>query len=279
MKSTVLALLFATSAFAMDPLVAARPFRVVAPKVISQPLPLVLLLHGFGSEAAAQDAYFKFSELVEPRGFVLALPDGRKSSAGRRFWNATDVCCAFGAGGDDVGYLVAVIEDVRARFSIDAKRIFVVGHSNGGFMAHRLACEHSELIAGIVSVAGATWSSPSKCQPTSPVSVLQVHGTKDGTIKYSGGARHGGIHPGAELSVSSWAVKNGCTGARFQSAGADLDLVSDLAKAETERELLDGCPGGIGVELWRIREGSHIPKFNAAWAGAVLDWLLAHPRR
>lgn len=145
-------------------------------------------------------------------------------------------------------------------------------------MAHRLACEHSELIAGIVSVAGATWSDATKCQPQSPVSVLQVHGTRDATIKYAGGTRHGGVHPGAEATLGTWAVKNGCTGKGLEKAGADLDLVSDLPRAETQREAFGGCPAGIGVELWRLREGSHIPKFSRAWATAALDWLMAHPK-
>ncbi len=278
MNWSVLALLCATSALAAEPLVVARPFRVVTPKVMSKPVPLVLLLHGYGSTAVAQDAYFKLSDLVEARGFVLALPDGEVSANGRRFWNATDVCCGFGAGGDDVAYLVAVIHDLQARFPIDAKRIFVMGHSNGGFMAHRLACEHSELIAGIVSLAGATWSDATKCQPQSPVSVLQVHGTRDATIKYEGGARHGGLHPGAEATLGLWAMKNECTGKALEKAGAELDLVTELPKAETQRESISGCPAGIGVELWRIRAGSHVPKFSRAWATSALDWMMAHPK-
>jgi polyhydroxybutyrate depolymerase len=40
-----------------------------------------------------------------------------------------------------VAYLGAVIDDVAAHYTVDPKRFFVIGHSNGGFMAHRLACE------------------------------------------------------------------------------------------------------------------------------------------
>ena len=288
MKWMALAVLWGTSALAGAPdagVLASRPFRVVVPSKLdpvhperSPGTPLVVLLHGLGATAASQDAYFKMSALAEERGFLLALPDGTVNARGLRFWNATDACCGFGATVDDVAYLTAVIHDVQARFPVDPKRIFLVGHSNGGFMALRLACERSELIAGIVSVAGAAWSNPAKCRAKTPVSVLQVHGTLDATIKYAGGKLMKATQPGAEATISQWAAKNTCSGKRLESAGGDLDLVAELAGAETQRESISGCPEGAAVELWRIRGGPHIPPFNPSWAAAIYDWLMAHPK-
>lgn len=81
-----------------------------------------------------------------------------------------------------------------------------------------------------------------------------------------------------KATLGTWAVKNGCAGQGLEKAGRELDLVSNLPKAETQREAIPGCPAGIGVELWRIREGSHISKFSRGWATTALDWLLAHPK-
>lgn len=268
----------APDAGARDPLVVARPFHEVVPPGLVGPAALVVLIHGLGSSGDAIDAYFKLSALAEKHSFILALPDGVIGVRGQRSWNATEVCCAFGKGGDDVAYLVAVIRDLQARRSIDPKRIFIVGHSNGGFMAHRLACEHAGLIAGIVSLAGSTWNEEAKCQPSQPVSVLQVHGTVDPVIKYAGGPRHGGVHPGAEKTLGIWAKKNGCGGKALRSSGTELDLVSDVPDAETQRESYEGCPAAGAVELWRLRGVSHIPKFSGAWAPAVVEWLMAHPK-
>ncbi len=145
-------------------------------------------------------------------------------------------------------------------------------------MALRMACERSELIAGVISVAGAAWSDASKCTPNKPVSVLQVHGTLDGTIKYSGGKLRAATQPGAEGTVFQWAARNGCSGKRLESAGSELDLIADVAGAETQREAIAGCPEGTGLELWRIRGGPHVPQFNASWAAVAYDWLLAHPK-
>lgn len=265
---------------ATDPLIAARPFEAVVPAgyAAGTPVPLVVLLHGYGASATLQDAYFHLSALAQQRGFLLALPDGTVNVRGQRFWNATDACCGFGAAVDDVAYLAAVIHDMQARFTVDPKRIFLVGHSNGGFMSHRMACDHSELIAGIVSLAGATWSEVAKCNPGAPVSVLQVHGTLDAVIKYGGGALRRATHAGAEKTVALWGAKDRCASAELRSTGADLDLVSDLPGAETQREALEGCPGGAAVELWRIRGGPHLPRFKPSWAGRMYDWLLAHPK-
>ena len=65
--------------------------------------------------------------------------------------------------------------------NVDPYRIYVAGHSNGGFMSYRLACTHADRIAAIVSLAGATFDTPADCSPTEPVAVLQIHGTADDT--------------------------------------------------------------------------------------------------
>ena len=67
--------------------------------------------------------------------------------------------------GSTVAYLRAIIRDVMARYPVDRRRVFVVGHSNGGFMAYRMACEASDLVTGVVSLAGATWKDPARCRP------------------------------------------------------------------------------------------------------------------
>jgi polyhydroxybutyrate depolymerase len=264
-----------------DPLIVARPYNNVVPVgyAASTPTPLVVLLHGYTASGATQEAYFRLTPVAQARTFLLALPDGT-GPVGGQFWNATDACCAFGQNVDDVAYVTAVIRDMQARFNVDPKRIFLVGHSNGGFMSHRMACERSELIAGIVSLAGAVWNDPSRCTPTSPVNILQVHGTLDAVIAYNGGSAVVGQppYPGAETTVATWAQKNNCTGSMLQSIGGNLDLAADVILSETEREAYMGCPAGAAAELWRIRGGSHVPVFNSDWGNTIYTWLMAHPK-
>lgn len=264
---------------ARDPLVVARPYRVRAPGAGGAPVPLVVLLHGYGANGIGQDTYFGLGQLVPTRRFVLATPDGTLDASNRRFWNATDACCDFARTGvDDVAYIRAIIDDAKARYSIDPGRVYVIGHSNGGFMALRIACELSDRVAAVMSLAGAGFSDATRCRPAQPVHVLQVHGTLDAVIQYNGGMFMGvGSYPSAERTVSDWAARNGC-GTMRASAGASLDIESSLAGAETTREAHSGCRPGGSAELWSIQSGSHIPTFSPEWATSVLDWLLAHGR-
>ena len=166
------------------------------------------------------------------------------------------------------------------KYRVDPKRVYFVGHSNGGFMSHRMACDRTELIAGIVALSGNVWADPTRCNPTGPVHILQVHGTLDPIIRYMGGSAKAGTppYPSAETSVGTWGAKNGCTGTMLTPIGGNLDLVTDLLGAETERESFTGCPNGAAAELWRIRGAGHLPNFNGDWANTIYTWLSAHPK-
>jgi polyhydroxybutyrate depolymerase len=259
-----------------------RPVRLQVPQGLdpSRPAPLLIALHGFGARGASIDKYFGLGRLAARRGILYVAPDGTPDGRGLRFWGATDACCDLdGRGPDDVAYLSAIIRDVSARYLVDRRRVFVVGHSNGGFMAHRLACEASELVAGVVSLAGATWQDPARCRPGSPVAVLQIHGTEDDVIRYGGGRWAPGMaaHPGAAGSVARWARLDGCAGP-LAATGDRLDLDTGVPGAETRVERHGGCRGGA-AELWTIEGGGHGPRLPpSSFAASVLAFLLAHPK-
>jgi polyhydroxybutyrate depolymerase len=263
-------------------LVGARPYTLFVPSGYddSVPTPFVLLLHGYSATGLVQNAYFGLSDSAETRTVLLAYPDGTPDSSQRLFWNATDACCNFdGIEVDDVAYLAAVIDDVKAHYNVDANRVYVVGHSNGGFMSHRLACDLSDRIAGIISLAGANWLDPASCEPEHPVNVVQVHGDADAVILYEGGDTGGGGYPSAAATVGEWAAENGCSG-ELSDTGTRADYDSAIAGDETRIERYDGCPGEGAVELWTMEGSSHVPSFvKPAWGDAIIDWFLAHPRQ
>ena len=262
----------------LDP-TAQRPFDVFAPSSYSPDtaMPLVVLLHGFGASGAIQEAYFQLQPLAEERGFLYVHPDGTINSIGRAFWNATDACCGFDSTVDDSAYLLALIDKVQDDFNVDPKRIYLVGHSNGGFMSYRMACDHADKIAAIASLAGATFLDESKCNPSEPVSVLQIHGTADGIIPYGGGSIFGNGHPSAPATVATWAGYDGCATAGDEVSNA-LDLDANLAGAETSTLVYESCPSGVDVELWTIDGGAHIPARTAEMSIGIIDFLFAHPK-
>jgi polyhydroxybutyrate depolymerase len=259
-----------------DPLIQARPYYSEVPPSYdpATPMPLILLVHGYSIDGYTQAVYWRMIEGADRLGFLLAYPDGLTDSLGHKFWNATDGCCNFDDNPvDDVAYLTAVIDDMAKRYNVDEKRVYVVGHSNGGFMAHRLACDRSSKIAAIVSLAGAQWNDVSKCQPSEPVSVLQVHGDADQEILYTGGTANG-PYPSAMQTVADWATLDGCTGALGLDGTLDLD--TQLAGAETDVQVYAGCPTGIDVQLWTIHGAGHIPNLDASWDDHIWSFLSAH---
>jgi polyhydroxybutyrate depolymerase len=212
-------------------------------------------------------------------------PDGTKNQVDDQFWNATDACCSFGSTVDDVAYITGIIDQVSADRDVDPKRIYVLGHSNGGFMSYRMACELAGRVAAIASLAGATFDDPSKCAPSEPVSVLQVHGTADGTIAFDGGSTPviDSSYPGAVQTVTTWAGYDGCD-ATPKSTGTTLDLEPNIAGAETSVQEFGGCPSGVAVQLWTVDGGSHIPGIafpdgSHHLTEGMIDFLFAHPKR
>jgi polyhydroxybutyrate depolymerase len=254
-------------------------FKVPPSYDATRPTPLVVLLHGYTSNGPTQANYFGLPDLAEKENFLLAYPDGTRDRMGNRFWNATDACCDFfGSGVDDVAYLDAVVDEVQQRYNVDRRRIYLVGHSNGAFMAHRYACDRPGLVAGIVTLAGMQWKDPARCGagPAEAVSVLHVHGTEDALIDYEGGATPQGAYPGAVETVATWAAKSGCGGPLAGVEGR-LDLDSGVAGEETSVARHEGC-SDAAAELWTIEGGSHVPAFNTNWAGAIYGFLAGHPK-
>lgn len=253
---------------------------VPASYTIDEPMPLVVLLHGYGSSGERQNAYMKFGELVDSHGFLLVYPDGSRedSEDRRRFWNGSRACCNFtGSTIDDSGYVRAIIDEMSSLFNVDPARIYLIGHSNGGFMSFRAAHEHAETIAAIASLAGAA-ATVDRGPLSSPVHVLQIHGTADETILYDGGEIGRSTYPSAVESVERWAAYNGCA-ATGVVAPERIDLVTEVDGDDTViTRYENGCQAGGSAELWTIEGGSHSPPFSDHFARHVVEWFMAHPK-
>lgn len=269
-----------------------RPAQLLVPPDYdhTRPLPLLVVLHGYGSSATGVMSFTNLDQLHRQRDVLVIAPEGtvEPKPPMRQFWNATEVCCDLQASGvDDVGYIRALIAEIRDEYHIDPQRIFVFGHSNGGFMAYRLACELDE-VAAIASLAGASYLNSTDCTPTGEKSVLQIHGTSDTSIYYTGELPFGScvnaglsqcMYPGARASIDRWAIYNQCTGP-WTDVPPNIDIVahSQLPGEDTYREQFAGCQAGISLALWSIADGSHAPLMTDDFSLAVFDWLDAHPR-
>lgn len=259
-----------------------RPVTVRVPAGYdpTKPAPLVMMLHGYGSANILTELYFPMHTIADEHGFFYVAPNGTFDSHDSRFWNATDACCDFDHTNiDDVGYLMSLIADIQAAYNIDPARIYVMGHSNGGFMSHRLACDHAETFAAIASYAGAVWSDPTKCNPTAPVGILQVHGTADTEVLYDGDIPEGGTlagnYPSAAGTLAIWAQKNQCAPA-LNDTGTTMHVDVDGTGSETSVSRHDGCPANAAAELWTVQGAPHVFSWTQDGLEAVWSFFEAH---
>lgn len=250
----------------------------------ARPTPLVVFLHSYGlgstNIVADNESWLQLRAAAGARSVLLSLPVGSTDTQGILFWNGAGCCDFYGSNANHVRFLEEVVADAKSRYNVDPKRVFLLGHSNGGFMAHRMACEASGTVAAIATIAGDVWKDPALCGPGGPVAVLQVHGDADAIVPYGGGPLSlPGTNcdfPSAPASAATWAARNGCTGALVDTA-TRLDLDTSIAGAETKVERHECTTGG--AELWTMQGSGHAPAFaEPASTERLIDWLLSHPK-
>lgn len=249
-----------------------RPAPVILPTAYdgTTQLPLIILLHGDTITGPIEDAYLRFSATARASGVYVVLAHGSVDAAGSPTWNY------FGhTGTDDVAYLATVLDQAEALLPVDASRVYFFGHSSGGFMSYRMACEISDRITAIGTLAGADFPGPTDCVPTRPVSVLQVHGTADDNVAYAG---EPGNFTGAVESAQRWATRASCDlSMATTSAPFDLDRSVD-GDETTASDYLAGCTSPITVSLWTMTGSGHVPTFGTESTQRIIDWLLARGR-
>ncbi len=231
----------------------------------SEPVPLVLNLHGAGSNANEQAFYSRLTSVADTAGFLMIIPN-----AVDNFWNSGFSFIPAGAP-DDVGFLLSLVDDIAENYSIDEDRIYSTGMSNGGFMSYRLACEHPDRIAAIASVTGSMADLVyAACDPSRVVPVMQVHGTADVTVPYEGGLASIAI----PTVVEFWRAHNDCP---------ELPEVTDIPSAggtgcPVQKQRYFPCQDWSEVLLYRVENGGHTwpGAFPLPDAGCTNQDVLAH---
>jgi polyhydroxybutyrate depolymerase len=249
----------------------ARPVAVNLPADTSKPSPLLIMLHSASTSGAHQERYMKLAPVAKKLGMIYIAPDGTVGADGRRVWNAAKACCQkSGAPVDDIAYINSLIDEIDAKYPVDRKRIYFVGHSNGAFMSLAFACATGK-VAGVVSLAGAM-DSDATCDSPHPFALLQIHGVADKTIKIGGGVLNAHTYTSAEETVARVARVNRCEAKAFtQASFTKKDFDPRIPGAETTVQMASGCAAPI--TYWRIARGSHSPTLPANYAEQILNFL------
>ena len=242
--------------------------------VYGRPLPLVIALHGYSSSGYVNAWWMGLYNSVHENEHLLMTPDGTIDWFGLRYWNATDACCnLFDTAVDDVAFIESLIDEAVANYGADPRGVVLIGHSNGGFMSHRMACDKGNMIESIISLNGATWDNfDNKCPDTGRPNILHIHSTLDNVIQYDGGILNGAQYPSAQQTTSSWAARSGCD--ENWTNTRSIDLTYSFGFETDSLEHLN-CSDENRVAHWRINNGSHNPYLNSpGWANNTLEWAL-----
>jgi polyhydroxybutyrate depolymerase len=216
---------------------------------------LIIGLHGSNGSGAEFQTRSQLSAKADEVGFAVAYPYALLSpGAGITEWNEF-FNNSFGSNPpDDVGFIRQLITTLQSSLNPDPKQIFVTGLSNGGFMAHRVGIQISDLVAAIGVVEG-TVVSPGLIAnvppPLGPVSVLMFHGDQDPTVLYCGGP----VVSSQEQNFNYW------TGPAANNCGS-FDTTAPLCDAQGNitsvfEKDATGCNGGTEVKFYKLEGGVH----------------------
>ena len=258
-----------------------RRFRIHVPPGTAAPRALVLVLHGGGGAGggvadAGAHPLSVFRSVADREGFVAVYPVGLPAANGDPGWNDCRADQVVGSSADDIVFLAALIERLRAEYALPGSRVFVAGGSNGGLMAFALALQRADLVA-----AGATSGAslpavpkPGACggSPSRPVPMLMAHGTADPQMPYAGGcvANFGGACNrgrviAAEATRDRWLQFNGLAGvvpvqAVVNPDGGDGGPANRFDHA-----------GPAPVQWWRLDGAGHTVPSRAVPVPATAD--------
>jgi polyhydroxybutyrate depolymerase len=154
-----------------------REYLLYLPDSLEPNAPLIFVLHGLGGSANSIYNYSKMNNVADNNGFAVCYPDGTIDQWGSRFWNV-GYDMHNNETVDDVSFLSSLADYLQNQYELSADNTFSTGMSNGGDMSYLLACQAPDIFSAIAPVAGCmmTWIYES-CDPSSPVPVLEIHGT------------------------------------------------------------------------------------------------------
>jgi polyhydroxybutyrate depolymerase len=233
-----------------------RTYRTYIPAVYTgtESVPLILNLHGYGSNSFEQMLYGSFTAIADTANFIIVHPDGTEDNTGSQFWNSFGLSAP-----NDVAFLSALIDTMIATYNIDPTRIYSTGMSNGGFMSYTLACELSERITAIASVTGAmVVGQNNTCNAEHPTPAMQIHGTADATVPYNGNS----TMMATEDVVQYWVDFNACNSTAEMTSVPNTNTNDNCT---AEHYIYTGGNNGATVEFFKVIGGGH------SWPGAIFN--------
>ncbi len=249
-----------------------RRYRTYVPAGLpaGSAVPLVIALHGGLGTSSQFAANSGLNGFADSNRFIAVYPDGignQSDGTGYQTWNG-GYCCGPAAtqSVNDVAFIRDLVATLHTTMPIDPRRVYAMGHSNGGILAYKLACELSDVIVAIGVQAGSNVIAG--CQPTNPVSIFHLHGTADTNMPINGGKGSGvstTIFVAARNSVDAMATVNGC----------NVSSPKPLVTTNTDVSALSwtGCRSNSEVKFVTVKSATHAWMGHAAQSASSASYV------
>lgn len=175
---------------------ARMPFSLFVPEGYdpAHKWPLIVDLHGSGVTPLQQMLFDGTTDFAQRDGYIVVAPMGYSTRGG---WGpsrgnpqpveSADMNPATGArwainelSEQDA---MTVLAMMRAAFNVDPDRIYLMGHSMGGFGTFFLGAKHNTIWAGIAPIAGGGVGPNAPAERLKQVPVLVMHGAEDNVVR------------------------------------------------------------------------------------------------
>lgn len=182
--------------YELDAANARMPFTLFVPEGYdpAKAWPLIVDLHGAGVTPLQQMLFDGTTDFAQRDGYIVLAPMGYSTFGG---WGpargtptpveTADINPATNAKWTTNELsehdALTVLGKVRETFNVDADRIYLMGHSMGGFGTFFLGAKHNTLWAGIAPIAGGGIGPNAPAEAFRSVPVLVMHGAEDNVVR------------------------------------------------------------------------------------------------
>jgi polyhydroxybutyrate depolymerase len=264
-----------------------RYYAIYRPQSLAPNPAMVLFLNATSQNASTNPPYVytqAWETLADEYGFVMVWPVSSYNPSNHSwYWDVYETDSTFPVVPDDSGFLRSLITAFQSQYNVSPDRTFVAGMSSGGFMAHRVGTDLSDIVAAVAPVSGMIDIHPigqdfDPPLPTRPVSVYELHGDEDTEVAYCGGTGWfwGKLHddqPSSDDDVNFWTSANSCTA---RSTTQPL-CTEGTPTPGVNSQIATGCTDGMTVVFEReIGVGHTWVKGTEA---KIWSFFRSHPRQ
>lgn len=235
-----------------------RTFLVHLPQghFSNQQYPIVLNLHGLGSNARQQQSLTQFNSVADSFGFLVVYPNGTPIAKGSNSWSTV--------GNTDADFLSHLVDSIRAAFPTN-DCLFVMGMSQGGFMTYKFANTTKHSVAGIAVGSGNMSKALQRVSTSAPrIPVLHFHGTADSVVPFAGTPP---LIPPVDSTIQWWIKHNQCSTKPIFSSLPNTSLTDS---SKVERYEYRGGTNASNVTFYKVLNGGH------TWSGSTSIPIFGH---